>query len=96
MASTTLGSCRGNASSAGQAQDDSTATTFVTPLHVEGTALLNAAGDTVVLTGPSLGWHSNWGRFYNSGTIKALKIGQHYRIPKDEFIKFVKSGVQSA
>lgn len=73
MASTTLGSCRGNASSAGQAQDDSTATTFVTPLHVEGTALLNAAGDTVVLTGPSLGWHSNWGRFYNSGTIKALK-----------------------
>ncbi|MEY8404092.1 helix-turn-helix domain-containing protein, partial [Oscillospiraceae bacterium 44-34] len=32
----------------------------------------------------------------NSGTIKALKIGQHYRIPKDEFIKFVKSGVQSA
>lgn len=73
MASTTLGSCRGNASSAGQAQDDSTATAFVTPLHVEGTALLNAAGDTVVLTGPSLGWHSNWGRFYNSGTIKALK-----------------------
>lgn len=32
----------------------------------------------------------------NSGTIKALKIGQHYRIPRDEFIKFVKSGVQSA
>lgn len=32
----------------------------------------------------------------NSGTIKALKIGQHYRISKDEFIKFVKSGVQSA
>ena len=32
----------------------------------------------------------------NSGTIKALKIGQHYRIPKEEFIKFVKSCAQSA
>lgn len=32
----------------------------------------------------------------NSGTIKALKIGQHYRIPRDEFIKFIKSCVQSA
>ncbi len=31
----------------------------------------------------------------NSGTIKALKIGQHYRIPRDEFIKFIKSCVQS-
>ncbi len=32
----------------------------------------------------------------NSGIIKALKIGQHYRIPRDEFIKFVKNGVQNA
>lgn len=48
-------------------------TTFVKPLHVERTALLNIEGDTVVLTGPSLGWHSNWARFYNAGTIKALK-----------------------
>ncbi len=32
----------------------------------------------------------------NSGVIKALKIGQHYRIPRDEFIKFVKNGVQNA
>ena len=32
----------------------------------------------------------------NSGTIKALKIGQHYRIPREEFINFVKNGVQSA
>ena len=32
----------------------------------------------------------------NSGTIKALKIGQHYRIPRDEFIEFVKKGAQSA
>ena len=31
----------------------------------------------------------------NTGTIKALKIGQHYRIPRDEFIKFVKNGAQS-
>jgi excisionase family DNA binding protein len=32
----------------------------------------------------------------NTGTIKALKIGQHYRIPQDEFIKFVKNGAKSA
>lgn len=32
----------------------------------------------------------------NSGAIKALKIGQHYRIPRDEFIEFVKNGAQSA
>lgn len=31
----------------------------------------------------------------NTGTIKALKIGQHYRIPRDEFIKFIKGCVQS-
>lgn len=52
---------------------DSSAVAFVKPLHVEGTALLNSEGDTVVLTGPSLGWHSNWGRFYNEGTVKAVK-----------------------
>lgn len=45
----------------------------VLPLHVEGTALLYSDGDTAVLTGPSLGWHGNWGRFYNAGTVKALK-----------------------
>lgn len=32
----------------------------------------------------------------NSGTIKALKIGQHYRIPRDEFIEYVKNGAKSA
>lgn len=32
----------------------------------------------------------------NTGTIKALKIGQHYRIPRDEFIDFIKKGAQSA
>ena len=32
----------------------------------------------------------------NSGTIKALKIGQHYRIPREEIIDFIKKGVQSA
>lgn len=45
----------------------------VLPLHVEGLYLLNAKGDTVVLNGPSLGWHSNWGRFYNDSTIMAFK-----------------------
>ena len=32
----------------------------------------------------------------NSGTIKALKIGQHYRVPREEFIDFIKKGAQSA
>ena len=31
----------------------------------------------------------------NTGAIKALKIGQHYRIPRDEFINFIKEGVQN-
>lgn len=48
-------------------------TMAVIPLHVSGTALVNADGDTVVLNGPSLGWHSNWGRFYNEGTVRAVK-----------------------
>jgi len=32
----------------------------------------------------------------NSGTIKALKIDQHYRVPREEFIDFIKKGAQSA
>ena len=32
----------------------------------------------------------------NKGTIKALKIGQHYRIPREEFIDYIKNGAQSA
>ena len=32
----------------------------------------------------------------NSGTIKALKIGQHYRVPREEFIDFIKKGALSA
>lgn len=32
----------------------------------------------------------------NNGTIKALKIGQHYRIPREEFINFIKNGAQGA
>lgn len=32
----------------------------------------------------------------NSGTIKALKIGQLYRIPREEFIDYIKKGAQSA
>lgn len=45
----------------------------ISPLHVEGTQLVDSAGNRVVLTGASLGWHSLWGRFYNPGTVKALK-----------------------
>ena len=32
----------------------------------------------------------------NTGVIKALKIGQHYRIPREEFIDYIKKGAQSA
>jgi excisionase family DNA binding protein len=32
----------------------------------------------------------------NTGVIKALKIGQHYRIPRDNFIEFVKAGTEIA
>lgn len=42
-------------------------------LSVNGMFLVNEAGDTVVLNGPSLGWHSNWGRFYNDSTVMAFK-----------------------
>ncbi len=75
IATSGLCSCSGasSTSSAGQDASADSVEAFVSPLHVSGTALLNAAGDTVVLTGPSLGWHSNWGRFYNAGTIKTLK-----------------------
>lgn len=31
-----------------------------------------------------------------TGAIRAIKIGQHYRIPRDEFIEFVKNGARSA
>lgn len=32
----------------------------------------------------------------NSGEIEALKIGQHYRIPRDAFIAFLKRETKSA
>lgn len=66
-------SCSHNksAESADTTQTDTTA--FVRPLHVDGLFLLNDKGDTMVLNGPSLGWHSNWGRFYNDSTVMAFK-----------------------
>ncbi|MBO5455680.1 MAG: glycoside hydrolase family 5 protein [Muribaculaceae bacterium] len=68
-----LSACGKSSKSTAEAVAEDTVVTSLSPLHVAGTALLNASGDTVVLTGPSLGWHSNWGRFYNEGTVKALK-----------------------
>ena len=32
----------------------------------------------------------------NTGVIKALKICQHYRIPREALVDFIKNGVQSA
>lgn len=68
-----LSSCGSKSTKTTTDVQEETVSATVSPLHVEGTALLYADGDTAVLTGPSLGWHSNWSRFYNPGTIKALK-----------------------
>lgn len=64
---------RNSGSADGAEAADTAATLQVSPLSVRGTALVGIDGDTVVLNGPSLGWHSNWGRFYNEGTVRALK-----------------------
>ena len=32
----------------------------------------------------------------NSGRIPAIRIGNHFRIPRDEFIKIIKQGAQTA
>lgn len=31
-----------------------------------------------------------------TGQIQAIRIGKHFRISRDEFIKFIREGVQSA
>lgn len=68
-----FGSCKGKTAAQDSDANAAADSAMVSALTVKGTALLNAKGDTVVLTGPSLGWHTNWGRFYNAGTIKAIK-----------------------
>lgn len=73
VAVSALAGCGHRSQQSSTTETDITDTVFVTPLHVSGTALVNADGDTMVLNGPSLGWHSNWGRFYNEGTVKAVK-----------------------
>ena len=55
------------------ATDDNDTIEAVSRLSVDGMFLVNEAGDPVVLNGPSLGWHSNWGRFYNDSTVMAFK-----------------------
>lgn len=32
----------------------------------------------------------------NSGEIKALRLGQHFRIPREEFIRFVKAQLEES
>lgn len=41
-------------------------------LVVNGTYLMNTAGDTVTLHGASYGWHQFWPRFYNDSTVAYL------------------------
>lgn len=69
-----LTACGQKSDQQAEAAADSGAATFVVPLAVRGTALVaRESGDTMVLTGPSLGWHTNWGRFYNDSTLRALR-----------------------
>jgi len=44
----------------------------VPALRVEGTALVNEAGDTTVFRGISFGWHNIWPRFYNAEAVATL------------------------
>lgn len=46
-------------------------------LSVEGTQLVNEAGEAVALHGVSLGWHNLWPRFYNEGAIQTLVNDWH-------------------
>lgn len=45
----------------------------VSRLSLDGTQLVNDAGEPVVLRGVSYGWHNWWPRFYNEGSVKWLK-----------------------
>jgi endoglucanase len=42
-------------------------------LRVQGTQLVNATGEPIVLHGMSFGWHNWWPRFYNAGAVKWLR-----------------------
>ena len=41
-------------------------------LSVKGRDLVNEAGNPVVLSGVSFGWHNLWPRFYNGGAVEQL------------------------
>jgi len=73
LALTASMACSQSKQKAAVAESEAVDSVFVKPLRVEGTALLNTDGDTVVLTGASFGWHGNWGRFYTPGSVKAIK-----------------------
>lgn len=62
-------------------------------LRVEGTQLVDASGNEVVLRGISYGWHNWWPRFYNKESVKWFKddwgvdvvrapLGIHHKEPK--------------
>jgi endoglucanase len=62
-------------------------------LRVEGTQLVDASGQAVVLRGVSYGWHNWWPRFYNKESVQWLKddwgvdvvraaMGIHYDEPE--------------
>lgn len=44
----------------------------VSPLHVQGSQLVNNEGQPVQLRGVSMGWHNMWPRFYRTGTVERL------------------------
>lgn len=50
----------------------SSPTPEISALSVQGTQLVDAAGNPVVLRGVSYGWHNWWPQFYNAETVKWL------------------------
>ncbi|MDQ8181344.1 glycoside hydrolase family 5 protein [Pelagicoccus sp. SDUM812005] len=77
----------------------------VPQLRVEGTQLVNEAGEAVVLRGVSYGWHNWWPRFYNKDSVKWLKedwgvdvvraaMGIHYEEPELTYNEEPKKAVE--
>jgi endoglucanase len=49
-------------------------------LHVDGTRLVDANNETIVLRGMSFGWHNFWPRFYNESAVSWLKTDWNVKV----------------
>lgn len=52
--------------------EDTTSQTGLSPLHVDGTKIVDRNNKQVVLRGVSFGWHQFWPRFYNKESVNTL------------------------